>query len=102
MINFPKTHLVLAISIAILGVGTSAVVNAAERTVLETIEVEVPAEKQLANGKLKAQTDLGALGNKKIVDTPFSVAAYSEKLIEEQQARTVGEVWRIQAASATV
>ena len=98
MINFPKTHLVRAISIAILGVGTSAAVNAAERTVLETIEVEVPAEKQLANGKLKAQTDLGALGNKKIVDTPFSVAAYSEKLIEEQQATTVGEVLKNDAS----
>lgn len=98
MINFPKTHLVRAISIAILGVGTSAAVNAAERTVLETIEVEVPAEKQLANGKLKAQTDLGALGNKKIVDTPFSVAAYSDKLIEEQQASTVGEVLKNDAS----
>ncbi len=98
MINFPKTHLVRAISIAILGVGTSAVVNAAERTVLETIEIEVPAEKQLANGKLKAQTELGALGNKKIVDTPFSVAAYSEKLIEEQQATTVGEVLKNDAS----
>ncbi len=54
MNNFAKTHLVRAISIAILGVGTSAAVNAAERTVLETIEVEVSAEKQLANGKLKA------------------------------------------------
>ncbi|QOW50523.1 MULTISPECIES: TonB-dependent siderophore receptor [unclassified Acinetobacter] len=98
MINFPKTHLVRAISIAILGVGTSAVVNAAERTVLETIEVEVPAEKQLANGKLKAQTDLGALGNKKIVDTPFSVAAYSKKLIEEQQASTVAQVLKNDAS----
>ena len=98
MINFPKTHLVRAISIAILGVGTSAVVNAAERTVLETIEVEVPAEKQLANGKLKAQTDLGALGSKKIVDTPFSVTAYSEKLIEEQQASTVAQVLKNDAS----
>ncbi|WP_180022850.1 TonB-dependent siderophore receptor [Acinetobacter sp. YH16044] len=98
MNNFAKTHLVRSITMVLLGVGGATSVFAADTTVLETIEVEVPAEKQLANGKLKANTDLGALGNKKIVDTPFSVTAYSEKLIGEQQATTVGEVLRNDAS----
>ncbi|WP_180121337.1 TonB-dependent siderophore receptor [Acinetobacter sp. YH12086] len=98
MNNFAKTHLVRSITMVLLGVGGATSVLAADTTVLETIEVEVPVEKQIANGKLKANTDLGALGNQKIVDTPFSVTAYSEKLIEEQQAITVGEVLRNDAS----
>ncbi|MEG2472641.1 TonB-dependent receptor [Acinetobacter sp.] len=90
MKQFPKSILVKSISLILIG-GASQILWA--DTTLPTITVEAAAEQQAyANGALKDNADLGALGSKKIIDTPFSVAEYSSKLIENQQAKTVGDV----------
>lgn len=90
MKQFPKSILMKSISLILIG-GASQILWA--DTTLPTITVEAAAEQQsYANGALKDNADLGALGSKKIIDTPFSVAEYSSKLIENQQASTVGEV----------
>ena len=90
MKQFPKSILVKSISLILIG-GASQILWA--DTTLPTITVEAAAEQQAyANGALKDNADLGALGSKKIIDTPFSVAEYSSKLIEDQQAKTVGDV----------
>lgn len=46
----------------------------------------------LPGGQVASGTRLGALGNRSILDTPFSTVAYTEKLIRDQQARSVADV----------
>lgn len=45
-----------------------------------------------AGGQAASGVRLGALGNKSFMDTPFSAAAFTEKLIRDQQARSVADV----------
>ncbi|MBK5649927.1 MAG: TonB-dependent receptor plug domain-containing protein, partial [Acinetobacter sp.] len=96
MKNFSRTFLVNSISIVLFGGGLTQTIWANDEiTALPTIKVaaEKEQEKQtFANGALQKNTDLGPLGNKKIIDTPFSITSYSEQLIENQQAKTVAEV----------
>ncbi|NNP68542.1 TonB-dependent siderophore receptor [Acinetobacter sp. Ac_5812] len=65
-----------------------------DNTVLPTITVKADQQESYAAGKLKKNSNLGSLGNKATIDTPFSVTTYSEKLIQDQQAATVSEVLR--------
>ncbi|OWT60228.1 TonB-dependent siderophore receptor [Candidimonas nitroreducens] len=43
-------------------------------------------------GQLARSASLGALGNTDIMDAPFSVVSYTESMINDAQARTIGEV----------
>ncbi|WP_170941535.1 TonB-dependent receptor [Bordetella genomosp. 7] len=43
-------------------------------------------------GQVAAGSRLGILGNRSTMDTPFSTTSYTSQLIQEQQARTVGDV----------
>lgn len=45
-----------------------------------------------AGGQVAKGARLGLLGNVDVMDTPFSVTSYTAELIENQGARTVGEV----------
>ena len=45
-----------------------------------------------AGGQVARGGRIGLLGNRDIFDTPFSVTGYTAELIENQQARTVGDV----------
>lgn len=45
-----------------------------------------------AGGQVARGGQLGVLGNQDIMDVPFSVASYTEQLIQDQQAETVGDV----------
>lgn len=56
---------------------------------------QVPAflEGQVAHGGR-----LGVLGEQKAMDVPFNVIGYTSKMVEDQQAKTVGEVLRNDAA----
>ncbi|HRQ81577.1 MAG TPA: TonB-dependent receptor, partial [Azospirillaceae bacterium] len=47
-----------------------------------------------AGGQLARGARLGALGNRDVFDAPFSVAAYTRDVIDNQQARTMVEVLR--------
>ncbi|MBI0396636.1 TonB-dependent receptor [Acinetobacter bereziniae] len=102
---FSKTLLVNSIAVALFGGGTLQTALAdTEVSTLPTIKVA--AEKQqeeatFANGALKKNTQLGPLGNKQIIDTPFSINSYSEQLIENQQANTAGEVLKNDASVRT-
>ncbi|MDN5625008.1 MAG: TonB-dependent siderophore receptor [Acinetobacter sp.] len=96
MKNFSRTFLVNSISIVLFGGGLTQTIWANnEITALPTIKVAAEKEQEkptFANGALQKNTDLGPLGNKKIIDTPFSITSYSKQLIENQQAKTVAEV----------
>ncbi|PQZ85583.1 MULTISPECIES: TonB-dependent siderophore receptor [Pseudomonas] len=60
------------------------------------INAEAPAPSALppvyAGGQVARGGQLGVLGNQDIMDVPFSMAAYTEQLIRDQQAETVGDV----------
>lgn len=45
-----------------------------------------------AGGQVARGGQLGVLGNQDIMDVPFSMASYTEQLIRDQQAETVGDV----------
>ncbi|OEY95945.1 TonB-dependent siderophore receptor [Acinetobacter qingfengensis] len=55
--------------------------------VLPTLIVETYDE-----GKIAQKSDLGVLGEKSLIDTPFSILTYTQKGIKDQQASTVAEV----------
>ncbi|WP_155808135.1 TonB-dependent receptor [Bordetella petrii] len=43
-------------------------------------------------GQVATGSRLGILGNQDVMDTPFNTTSYTSELIQDQQARTVGEV----------
>lgn len=45
-----------------------------------------------AGGQLTTGARLGSLGNRAIKDTPFSITAYTAKLIRDQEARTIADI----------
>lgn len=63
---------------------------------LQEIEVKdkaivgLPAE--YAGGQVARAGKIGLLGNKDLMDTPFSATQYTSKLIEDQQAQNIGDV----------
>ena len=62
-------------------------------TSIEEITVTGQAE-AYAGGQVTRSGRFGLLGNRDIFDTPFSISSYTAELIENQQARTVGDVVR--------
>lgn len=65
-----------------------------ESVVLPTITVKADQQDSYASGKLKKKANLGSLGEKSTINTPFSVTTYSDQIIQDQQASTVSEVLR--------
>ncbi|MGF6095099.1 TonB-dependent receptor [Pseudomonas sp. 18175] len=61
-----------------------------------TINADAPTPSALppvyAGGQVARGGQLGVLGNQDIMDVPFSMSSYTEKLIRDQQAETVGDV----------
>lgn len=45
-----------------------------------------------AGGQVATGTRLGMLGNRSVLTTPFSVTGYTEKLIRDQEAQSIGDV----------
>lgn len=45
-----------------------------------------------AGGQVATGARLGALGNQNVMDTPFNITSYTSGLIQNQQARTIGDV----------
>jgi iron complex outermembrane recepter protein len=66
---------------------------------LEEVKVNASADatakglmKPYAGGQVAKGGRVGVLGNKDAMDTPFSINAYTSALIQNQQARSVGDV----------
>jgi iron complex outermembrane receptor protein len=72
--------------------------NDGKALVLDNVNVnaEAPSQSDLppvyAGGQVARGGQLGVLGNQDIMDVPFSMTAYTEELIRDQQAETVGDV----------
>ncbi|MGF6254606.1 TonB-dependent receptor [Ensifer sp. LBL] len=45
-----------------------------------------------AGGQMATGARLGALGNRPVKETPFSITSYTDKLIRDQQARTIADI----------
>jgi len=69
--------------------------------VLDAIQVagQVPVQAKLGNlppayagGQVAEGGRLGLLGNRDVFETPFNITSYTAQAIQDQQARTVGEV----------
>jgi iron complex outermembrane receptor protein len=60
------------------------------------IDAQAPTPSQLppvySGGQVARGGQLGVLGNQDIMDVPFSMTSYTEELIRDQQAETVGDV----------
>ncbi len=67
-------------------------------TSIEEITVTGQAE-TYAGGQVTRSGRIGLLGNQDVFDTPFSISSYTSELIENQQARTVGDVVRNDAST---
>lgn len=69
-------------------------------TVTEHVEVRtdstVPA---LPGGQLAAGSQLGVMGTRPLLDTPFTVQAYTSALVQQRQARTIADLLDVDAAT---
>ncbi|WDZ52965.1 TonB-dependent receptor [Acinetobacter vivianii] len=65
---------------------------AEENTVLPTIVVKADSQATDATGKLKKDASLGILGEKAVLDTPFSIQSYTEQAIKDKQADSIAGI----------
>lgn len=61
---------------------------------IQATAVELPGDlaPTYAGGQVARGADFGVLGKQKTIDVPFSMTTYTSKLIEDQQAETLGDV----------
>ncbi|MEB2332364.1 MAG: secretin and TonB N-terminal domain-containing protein [Nitrosomonas sp.] len=72
--------------------GESGVVTLAPVTVTGTAISPSDLPPAYAGGQVARGGRVGLLGNRDVMDTPFSVTQYTSQLIEDQQAQNIGEV----------
>lgn len=76
----------------------AAPASGASAAVLPTVSVVASATTSdgapppYAGGQVARGGRIGMLGNRDMLDTPFSTSQYTAKLIEDQQAQTIGDV----------
>lgn len=79
------------------GAATSAtvlqpiVIRGARDAKPKTATIGQPAA-DFTGGQVSTEARLGTLGNRPIKDTPFSITAYTARLIRDQQAQTVADI----------
>jgi iron complex outermembrane receptor protein len=101
MKNFPRTTLTPAAFGALLFAAACAQAQEAQTTQapIATVVVSASADASAqglsaayAGGQVARGGRLGLLGNVDIMDTPFNATNYTQALIQDQQARSVGDV----------
>ncbi|MEG2447335.1 MAG: TonB-dependent siderophore receptor [Acinetobacter sp.] len=92
MKSFSKKILASSVGLLMMGGGCLQLAFAEEVSVLPALKSEAQSQQGYADGKLAKDANLGALGNKSVIDTPFSVTTYTAKTIIDSQAATVSEV----------
>ncbi|MEJ5057688.1 MULTISPECIES: TonB-dependent receptor [unclassified Pseudomonas] len=100
-VPFRPTLIALLCSLSVTAHATTPATpaqNDGKALVLDNVNVnaEAPTQSDLppvyAGGQVARGGQLGVLGNQDIMDVPFSMTAYTEELIRDQQAETVGDV----------
>lgn len=74
---------------------------AEEPTQLATIVVKADSQETDVTGKLKKKATLNILGEKDILDTPFTIRNYSDQAIQDAHAHTVMDVLKIDPSIRT-
>ncbi|MCA1326553.1 TonB-dependent receptor [Herbaspirillum sp. alder98] len=81
------------------GTTTTAATAADDGRALPTVTVNASADASAeglpapyAGGQVARGGRIGILGNKDVMDTPFSVTSYTQQFIKDSQARSVGDV----------
>ena len=92
MKSFSKKILASSVGLLMMGGGCLQLAFAEEVSVLPALKSEAQSQQGYADGKLAKDANLGALGNKSVIDTPFSVTTYTAKTMIDSQAATVSEV----------
>lgn len=97
--RFSPRPAALASVLALQALAASAQTPPESGGTLSTITVEASADasaegltKPYAGGQVARGGRVGILGNQDIMDSPFSVTSYTNELIQNQQARSVGDV----------
>ncbi|SAK79093.1 TonB-denpendent receptor [Caballeronia hypogeia] len=74
-------------------------VSSPQESALPAVKVQASKEQlpgdlapTFAGGQVARGADFGVLGQQRMLDVPFSMTTYTSKLIEDQQARTIGDV----------
>ncbi|WP_421705101.1 TonB-dependent receptor [Alloalcanivorax xenomutans] len=103
----PTTLRLSSLSLSLLAIGafptaqaqTSGEEDGAEPYQLAPVEVQSSADasaeglsKAYAGGQVAEGGSVGILGNQSVMETPYSFTSYTEQLIEDQQAASVGEI----------
>lgn len=68
---------------------------AEEPATLPTIVVKADSQETDVTGKLKTKATLNILGEKDVLDTPFTIRNYSDQAIQDSHAHTMMDVLRI-------
>ncbi|UMS28654.1 TonB-dependent receptor [Escherichia coli] len=90
MITASRNKIILLRHAVSFALATSVSLGTA--TAEDTIVVSADTSDSLETGDIIKQANIGLLGNKKILDTPFSVSGYTSKYIEDRQAKNLGQI----------
>ncbi|MCU7251481.1 TonB-dependent receptor [Pseudomonas koreensis] len=97
--NVPFRPTLLALLCSLTVTAHAATEGAGQELVLDNVNINAQAPTPsnalppvFAGGQVARGGQLGVLGNQDMMDVPFSVASYTEQLIQDQQAETVGDV----------
>ena len=72
-----------------------------ETSVLPTIVVKADSQETDVTGKLKKKATLNILGEKDVLDTPFTIRNYSDQAIQDAHAHTIMDVLKIDPSIRT-
>ncbi len=81
--------------LALLACPCFVVAGEAESFSMPTIVVKADSQETDVTGKLKRKATLNILGEKDILDTPFTIRNYSQQAIEDAHAHTIMDVLKI-------
>jgi iron complex outermembrane receptor protein len=97
--RFPLRAVAIASALAIHALSAAAQAQPATPQTLETIKVEASADasaeglsKPFAGGEVARGSRIGVLGAQDMMDTPFNTTTYTQQLIANQQAQSIGDV----------
>ncbi|ELA7356240.1 TonB-dependent receptor [Vibrio alginolyticus] len=85
-------HIALFISLQFSTFVVPISIAQAEEVVDESMTVYGEANRVYAAGKVSHASNIGMLGDKNFMETPFNTIGYTEKHIQDQQARDISDV----------
>ena len=102
MKTFSKKILASSVGILMMGGGCFQLAFAEEGVqALPTIVVKADSQETDATGKLKRKATLNILGEKDVMDTPFTIRSYSEQAIQDAHAQSIMDVLKIDPSIRT-